>query len=45
MSREALDESMSAVMDGEAGELELRRVLAAAGRAGARALGALSTGA
>lgn len=31
MSREALDESMSAVMDGEAGELELRRVLAAAG--------------
>ena len=31
MSAEALDESMSAVMDGEAGELELRRVLAAAG--------------
>lgn len=31
MSREVLDESVSAVMDGEADELELRRVLAAAG--------------
>lgn len=31
MSREILDESVSAVMDGEADELELRRVLAAAG--------------
>lgn len=31
MSREVLDESVSAVMDGEAGELELRRVLAAVG--------------
>ncbi len=31
MSREVLDQSVSAVMDGEADELELRRVLAAAG--------------
>ena len=31
MSREALQESLSAVMDNEADELELRRVLAAAG--------------
>ncbi|SFQ34238.1 sigma-E factor negative regulatory protein RseA [Geopseudomonas sagittaria] len=31
MSREVLDESVSAVMDGEADELELRRVLTAAG--------------
>lgn len=31
MSREVLGESVSAVMDGEADELELRRVLAAAG--------------
>ena len=31
MSREVLGESLSAVMDGEAEELELRRVLAAAG--------------
>lgn len=31
MSREVLGESLSAVMDGEADELELRRVLAAAG--------------
>lgn len=31
MSREVLDESVSAVMDGEADELELRRVLAATG--------------
>lgn len=31
MSREVLDESLSAVMDGEADELELRRVLAASG--------------
>lgn len=31
MSREVLDESVSAVMDGEADELELRRFVAAAG--------------
>lgn len=31
MSREVLDQSVSAVMDGEADELELRRVLAASG--------------
>jgi sigma-E factor negative regulatory protein RseA len=33
MSREALHESLSAVMDNEADELELRRVLAASGEA------------
>ncbi|HBO5115347.1 TPA: anti-sigma factor MucA, partial [Pseudomonas aeruginosa] len=31
MSREALQETLSAVMDNEADELELRRVLAACG--------------
>ena len=31
MSREALQESLSAVMDNEADELELRRVLASSG--------------
>ncbi|MBT8766814.1 RseA family anti-sigma factor [Metapseudomonas boanensis] len=37
MSREALQESLSAVMDNEADELELRRVLAASGDADVRA--------
>ncbi|MBF8781435.1 RseA family anti-sigma factor [Pseudomonas fulva] len=37
MSREALQESLSAVMDNEADELELRRVLNAAGDAETRA--------
>ncbi|CDZ95991.1 sigma-E factor negative regulatory protein [Pseudomonas saudiphocaensis] len=37
MSREALHESLSAVMDNEADELELRRVLAAGGESETRA--------
>src|SRR5690606_13634855 len=37
MSREALHESLSAVMDNEADELELRRVLAADGESEMRA--------
>jgi len=37
MSREALQESLSAVMDNEADELELRRVLSATDDADTRA--------
>ena len=37
MSREALQESLSALMDNETDELELRRVLAASGEGEVRA--------